>query len=67
MTTINCTLKTFLGRYLLFNALANQLRFPNAQTHYFACTLLYLFKESTSDAIKEQITRYVFIYFCTNI
>jgi hypothetical protein len=48
------------GRYLLFNALANQLRYPNAQTHYFACTLLYLFKEAASDAIREQITRILF-------
>uniref|UniRef100_A0AC34Q1M4 CCR4-NOT transcription complex subunit 1 n=1 Tax=Panagrolaimus sp. JU765 TaxID=591449 RepID=A0AC34Q1M4_9BILA len=48
------------GRYLLFNALANQLRYPNAQTHYFACTLLYLFSESKDDQIKEQITRVLF-------
>jgi hypothetical protein len=48
------------GRYLLFNALANQLRYPNAQTHYFACTILYLFKEATTDAIREQITRILF-------
>jgi len=48
------------GRYILFNALANQLRYPNAQTHYFACALLYLFSESKDDRIKEQITRIMF-------
>ena len=49
--------KNFLGRYIFFNALANQLRYPNAQTHYFACLILYLFKEAPIEAIKEQITR----------
>uniref|UniRef100_A0AC34FIP0 Not1 n=1 Tax=Panagrolaimus sp. ES5 TaxID=591445 RepID=A0AC34FIP0_9BILA len=49
------------GRYLLFNALANQLRYPNAQTHYFACTILYLFKEAANDAIREQIARLTFL------
>uniref|UniRef100_A0A7E4W0G9 CNOT1_HEAT domain-containing protein n=1 Tax=Panagrellus redivivus TaxID=6233 RepID=A0A7E4W0G9_PANRE len=48
------------GRYILFNALANHLRYPNAQTHYFACTLLYLFGDSSGDLIKEQITRILF-------
>lgn len=47
------------GRYLLFNSIANQLRYPNNQTHYFSCVLLYLFAESTSELIQEQITRYV--------
>lgn len=45
------------GRYLLFNAIANQLRYPNNQTHYFSCVLLYLFAESTPELIQEQITR----------
>jgi len=45
------------GRYLFLNAIANQLRFPNAYTHYFSCTLLYLFAESNTEAIQEQITR----------
>lgn len=31
------------GRYLLLNAIANQLRYPNAHTHYFSCALLYLY------------------------
>lgn len=48
------------GRYHLFNAIANQLRYPNNQTHYFSCVLLYLFAEVNSDKgefIQEQITR----------
>jgi CCR4-NOT transcription complex subunit 1 len=45
------------GRYLLFNAIVNQLRYPNAHTHYFGCTLLYLFLEANSEIIQEQITR----------
>jgi CCR4-NOT transcription complex subunit 1 len=47
------------GRYLLFNAIANQLRYPNSHTHYFGCTLLYLFLEANSEIIQEQITRYM--------
>jgi len=49
------------GRYLLVNALANQLRYPNNHTHYFSCILLYLFAEvkltKDSEIIQEQITR----------
>uniref|UniRef100_A0A336KB47 CSON004409 protein n=1 Tax=Culicoides sonorensis TaxID=179676 RepID=A0A336KB47_CULSO len=45
------------GRYLFLNAIANQLRYPNSHTHYFSCTLLYLFHETNSEAIQEQITR----------
>ncbi|PNG99984.1 CCR4-NOT transcription complex subunit 1, partial [Tetrabaena socialis] len=45
------------GRYLLLNAMANQLRYPNAHTYYFSCTLLTLFLESKSEGLKEQITR----------
>uniref|UniRef100_A0A1I7ZGD4 DUF3819 domain-containing protein n=1 Tax=Steinernema glaseri TaxID=37863 RepID=A0A1I7ZGD4_9BILA len=48
------------GRYLLFNAIANQLRYPNAHTNYFSNTLLYLFREANSEAIQEQITRILF-------
>uniref|UniRef100_A0A8R1I6E7 Peptidase A2 domain-containing protein n=1 Tax=Caenorhabditis japonica TaxID=281687 RepID=A0A8R1I6E7_CAEJA len=48
------------GRYLLFNGIANQLRYPNAHTHYFSCVFLYLFKNSTNDTIQEQITRILF-------
>ncbi|XKL59833.1 hypothetical protein PGB90_000849 [Kerria lacca] len=45
------------GRYLFLNAIANQLRYPNSHTHYFSCTLLYLFAEANSECIQEQITR----------
>lgn len=34
------------GRYLVLNAIANQLRFPNSHTHYFSSVMLYLFSES---------------------
>lgn len=47
----------FLGRYLFLNAIANQLRYPNSHTHYFSCTMLYLFAEANTEAIQEQITR----------
>ena len=50
---------TRVGRYLFLNAIANQLRYPNSHTHYFSCTLLYLFAEANNEAIQEQITRYV--------
>ena len=46
-----------LGRYLFLTAIANQLRYPNSHTHYFSCTLLYLFAEANTEAIQEQITR----------
>jgi len=45
------------GRYLFFNALANQLRYPNSHTHYFGIVLLHLFEKAPADIIKEQITR----------
>jgi CCR4-NOT transcription complex subunit 1 len=45
------------GRYLFLNAITNQLRYPNSHTHYFSCTLLYLFVEANAEAIQEQITR----------
>ena len=45
------------GRYKSLNAIANQLRFPSSHTHYFSCVVLYLFSESNSVAVKEQVTR----------
>ncbi|KFK30583.1 hypothetical protein AALP_AA6G000600 [Arabis alpina] len=45
------------GRYLLLNAIANQLRYPNCHTHYFSYIMLQLFSESDQEIIKEQITR----------
>lgn len=50
------------GRYYLFNAIANQLRYPNSHTHYFSCVLLYLFAETNQEIVQEQITRFFFIY-----
>ena len=47
------------GRYLFLNAIANQLRYPNSQTYYFSCVVLYLFAEVTQPTIQEQITRCV--------
>ena len=45
------------GRYLFLNCIANQLRYPNSHTHYFSCTLLYLFAEANTEAIQEQVRR----------
>jgi CCR4-NOT transcription complex subunit 1 len=45
------------GRYLLFNAIGNQLRYPNNHTHYFSRVLLLLFEEATQEVVQEQITR----------
>jgi len=45
------------GRYLLFNAIANQLRYPNSHTHYYSRVLLLLFEEATQEVVQEQITR----------
>jgi CCR4-NOT transcription complex subunit 1 len=45
------------GRYFLFNAIANQLRYPNNHTHYFSMVLLVLFQDAPEELIQEQITR----------
>ncbi|KAF5731634.1 Ccr4-not transcription complex putative isoform 1 [Tripterygium wilfordii] len=45
------------GRYLLLNAVVNQLRYPNNHTHYYSFILLYLFAETKQEVIQEQITR----------
>ncbi|CAA7047305.1 unnamed protein product [Microthlaspi erraticum] len=45
------------GRFMLLSAMANQLRYPNSHTHYFATTILSLFYESDHEIVKEQITR----------
>ncbi|KAI6176648.1 hypothetical protein M3Y97_00821300 [Aphelenchoides bicaudatus] len=45
------------GRYLLFNAITNQLRFPNSHTNYFSNILLYLFLQAHNNTVREQITR----------
>merc|ERR1712032_183241 len=45
------------GRYYFVNAIANQLRYPNNQTHYFSCVLLLLFGRTRKEILQEQITR----------
>jgi len=45
------------GRYLFLNALGNQLRFPSSHTHYFSLVILYLFGQSNTEVVQEQITR----------
>lgn len=45
------------GRYICLNAIANQLRYPSSHTHYFSCVMLFIFSESKSVAVKEQVTR----------
>jgi CCR4-NOT transcription complex subunit 1 len=45
------------GRYISLNAIANQLRYPSSHSHYFSCVMLFLFSESKSAAVNEQITR----------
>jgi CCR4-NOT transcription complex subunit 1 len=45
------------GRYVFFNSIANQLRYPNNHTHYFSCVLLFLFQEAQQEVVQEQITR----------
>ena len=45
------------GRYISLNAIANQLRYPSSHTHYFSCVMLFIFSESKSVAVKEQVTR----------
>jgi len=44
------------GRYHLFNAVCNNLRYPNCHTKFCSAAILYMFKKSKVD-IKEQITR----------
>eukprot|EP00981_Chlorochromonas_danica_P009064 scaffold2470_cov158-Ochromonas_danica.AAC.4 len=45
------------GRYILFNTMANHLRYPNAHTSLFSNVLLTLFGESDDEFVQEQITR----------
>ncbi|CAM9216626.1 unnamed protein product, partial [Ectocarpus fasciculatus] len=45
------------GRYFLINAMANQLRYPNNQTHFFSCILLFLFSDADQEILQELITR----------
>ena len=34
------------GRYLVLNAIANQLRHPSSHTHLYSFAMLYLFNEA---------------------
>jgi hypothetical protein len=45
------------GRYFVFNAMANQLRYPNSHTNFFSYVILNLFLEADSETVQEQITR----------
>ena len=51
------------GRYHLFNAMANQLRYPNNHTNYFCNTLLHIFGVERVDQqepdIRQQIVRVI--------
>eukprot|EP01028_Stygiella_incarcerata_P007812 TRINITY_DN3269_c0_g1_i3.p1 TRINITY_DN3269_c0_g1~~TRINITY_DN3269_c0_g1_i3.p1 ORF type:complete len:2125 (+),score=516.92 TRINITY_DN3269_c0_g1_i3:232-6606(+) len=43
------------GRYHLFNALANHLRYPNSHTQYFASVILFLFAEGSITEAPEVV------------
>ena len=46
------------GRYMVLNAIVNQLRFPNKHTYYFSCLVLYLFaSHKGNEVVQEQIAR----------
>lgn len=45
------------GRYIVFNTMANQMRYPNSHTAFFSNVLLTLFSEAESEYLQEQITR----------
>lgn len=47
------------GRYLLLNAMANQLRYPNSHTYYYVCLVLLLYETAQLDIAREQISRCV--------
>ncbi|ANB15785.1 CCR4-NOT core subunit CDC39 [Sugiyamaella lignohabitans] len=41
------------GRYFLCEAIANQLRYPNAHTHFFSCVILSLFGNYGTQALGD--------------
>jgi len=49
----------FEGRMLLFNAMVNQLRFPNSHTLFYTHLLLKLFQSDLDTTIKDQLVRTV--------
>lgn len=52
------------GRYVTLCAIANNLRYPDALTFFFASYVLHEFKNNSSDAIKEQIVRVLLERIC---
>lgn len=52
------------GRYLLLNAIANQLRYPNNHTHYFSFIILYLFSEANQVSDDYLIFGLLFLFVC---
>nr|AHK23676.1 CCR4-NOT transcription complex subunit 1-like protein [Chromera velia] len=45
------------GKYTLLSAVANNLRFPNANTHYYSTLFLRAFENARDETTKEQMTR----------
>ena len=45
------------GRYIVLNAMANHLRYPNSHTHFFSSAILHIFSVTQIEAVQEQITR----------
>jgi CCR4-NOT transcription complex subunit 1 len=45
------------GRYIVLNAMANQLRYPNSHTNFFSYVLLNLFLDAENEYLQEQVTR----------
>nr|XP_043625741.1 CCR4-NOT transcription complex subunit 1-like [Erigeron canadensis] len=54
------------GRYAFFNAVANNLRYPNNHTNYFKFILLYFFRKINQEVIQAQITRVLLGYLITH-
>lgn len=52
------------GRYLLLNAIANQLRYPNNHTHYFSFIILYLFSEANQVSDDYLLFGLLFLFVC---
>ncbi|CAO3672991.1 unnamed protein product [Umbelopsis ramanniana] len=45
------------GCYLLLNAVANHMRYPNRHTYFFSSLMLSLFESTDDSQVKERITR----------
>lgn len=46
-------------RDALLNAIMNNIRYPNAVTFYFIRLIFYFFTTPNSEAIQEQVIRYI--------